>query len=98
MKTKKSIKRKNESFTDNDFITKVAKLVKEQLNPDLTTQSRPVATGWQNFDLSPPSTSAIGSEDTTPPLHFGITRRKNDENDIFGKKTNLKFLNQKIVY
>ena len=70
---------------EDQFIHKVAHLVTKKLNP--LALARPVSSAWSNFDLSPPSTSVIGSADTTPPVHFDQKRMKNDANDSFG--TNL---------
>ena len=41
-------------------------------------------TNWSNYDLSPPSTSVIGTVNTDPPLHYDQKRSKNDANDSFG--------------
>ncbi len=43
-----------------------------------------MVTTWSNFDLTRPSTSVIGSVNTTPPLPYGNLEKKNDENDEFG--------------
>ena len=73
-------------FNTDVFIAKVAKLVTKKLSTTAPTlhNARPVNTGWTNFDLSPPSTSVIGSVNTTPPIHFDQKRQKNDDNDSFG--------------
>ncbi len=72
-------------ITDPEFISKVAHLVRQQINPSNPLQSaRPVASSWSNFDLTPPSSSVIASVNTNPPLHYDIRQMKNDENDIFG--------------
>ncbi len=60
----------------------MAHLVKQQLNP--LADARPMVTTWSNFDLTPPSTSVIGSVNTSPPLHYNNLLKKNDENDIYG--------------
>ena len=67
---------------DEQFISKVAHLVTENLKP---TIARPVNTGWTNFNLLPPSTSVIGSVNTAPPVHFDVKLQKNDDNDSYGK-------------
>jgi len=77
-----SEKSKIHDITDPDFISKIAHLVKQQIGP--LSAARPVVTTWSNFDLTPPSTSVIGSVNTTPPLHYDNRQYKNDENDIFG--------------
>ena len=71
------------------FIDKVAELVSKRLNP--ITAARPVNSSWSNFDLSPPSTSIIGSVNTSPPLHFDQKRMKNDQNDSFGNNIRILF-------
>ena len=75
--------------TDEDFITKVATLVTERLSNPLQS-ARPVNTSWTNYNLSLPSTSVIGTVDTTPPLPFDIKRLKNDFNDSFDEKQLMK--------
>ena len=74
---------------DDDFITKVATLVTERLSNPLQS-ARPVNTLWTNYNLSPPSTSVIGSVQTTPPLPFDVKRFKNDDNDSFDEKQLMK--------
>jgi hypothetical protein len=78
-------KSKLNDLTDSEFISKVAHLVQQQIQP--LVSARPVASSWSNVDLSTPSTSAIASVNTNPPLHYDIRQFKNDENDIFGKTT-----------
>ena len=72
-------------YNESDFIAKVASLVKNQLQSSTSMITNPVSTVWRNFDLSPPSTSLIVAENTTPPLHFNTELKKNDLNDTFGK-------------
>ncbi len=73
----------NKNSSENDeFISKVAELVGQKLNPLLN--ARPVVSTWSNFNTSLPSTSVIGSVNTDPPLHYNNTIFKNDENDQFG--------------
>ena len=73
----------HENYEDDNFISKVAKLVAERFNPIPTP--RPVNTTWSNFNLSPPATSVLGNVNTTPPLHYNQQLTKNDFNDAFGK-------------
>ena len=86
-------KRKQEFEIDNDFIIKVASIVKDQLQPPITN---PSSTVWRNFDLSPPSTSQIVPENTTPALHFNAELKKDDLNDSFGINIYL-YLNSKMM-
>ena len=69
----------------------IAKISKssQKLTPNAHDTARPVVSNWSNYDLSPPSTSVIGTANTTPALNFNQPRQKNDYNDAFGK--NLKF-------
>ena len=63
------------------------KLKSEPLSTGLrgsAARPRPMNTQWSNFDLSPPSTSVIGTTNTTPPIHFDQTKKVNDFNDAFG--------------
>jgi hypothetical protein len=78
---KRTQKRKHEILDDNDFIVKVASIVKEQLHPQITN---PVSTVWRNFDLNAPTTSRIAAENTVAPLHFNSEIKKNDRNDSYG--------------
>ena len=70
-------------FTE-DILSKIAQLVAQRLHPHLEAP-RPVVSNWSNYDLSPPSTSVIGTANTTPALNFNQPRQKNDYNDVFGK-------------
>lgn len=81
-----NLKRRASDVDDESFISKVANLVSQRLNPNQNplASARPVNTGWTNYDLSPPSTSVIGNVNTTPPVHYNQPRLKNDENDSFG--------------
>ena len=86
-------KRKISDDDDDEFISKVARaaatIVTENLQNPLKN-ARPVNTTWTNFNLSAPSTSIINSPNSTPPLHYGIKKIENDDNDTFDQKRLLK--------
>ncbi len=75
--------KKSDLEENEDFIAKVAHLVGQKLNQPVF--NRPVVTTWSNYDLSLPNSAALAKPDTSAPLHFNNTIRKNDENDQFGK-------------
>jgi hypothetical protein len=68
--------------------------VSQRLSPHIQPQPRPVNTQWSNFNLSPPSTSVIGTTNTTPAIHYSQPINTNDYNDVFGK---IKYLLELIL-
>jgi hypothetical protein len=65
---------------NEEFVNKIAYLVTKKIYPRLPE------TTWNNFNLTSPNTSMLENPITTPPLHYDNIQRKNDENDIYGKK------------
>ena len=86
------VKRKLVDVEDQHLITKLAhlvsqNLVSQKLIPEFP-KPRPVISNWSNYDLSPPSTSVLGTVNTTPALNFNQPLKKYDYNDVFGIETN----------